>query len=168
MEILKYLKIWKFKKTVASIFIWILILYVWVFIYSIVFEQDKLAIDWYNFGQLEKAKPSLEKISKKSNQIDGLKEFNERYKTNIKPIKNCYYISSYNWDKPYIFWFQLESLISKFVYFWKNYAYPKYNLPYYQVCFWGPSFGWWLGGGWCYDGNRHWFEYIISHPCDSR
>lgn len=71
-------------------------IYLITFLYSLIFEQDKLAIDWYNFGQLEKAKSSLEMISEKSNQIDGLKEFNERYKTDIRPIKNCYYISSYN------------------------------------------------------------------------
>ena len=152
--------------------IWIIIwIYVLVWLYSFIFEQDKMAIDRYNFEQLEKAKPILDNISKNGKNFDSLKEFNERYKVDIKPIKNCYYVSSYNWKRKYIFWFQLEAMINKFAHpftFWypyvsDNYAYPKYSLPWYQVCF-GAGLSRWAAWG-CYDNNYDNFRYVISNPC---
>lgn len=160
MNIPKFLKSDQFRFA-FSLLILMSCIYLIVFWYSYIFEQDKLTIDRYNFEQLEKAKPILAQIPEDTRKFRTLKEFNDIYKANIKPIKNCYYVRNYNWDMPYIFWFQLESLISKFVYFWNYYAYPKYNLPYNQVCFWGP--GWWGIG--CYDNNKDLFEWIITKPC---
>lgn len=152
----------KFLKSDQSRFVFSLLIlttciYLIVLWYSYIFEQDKLAVDRYNFEQLEKAKPILTQIPKDTKNLSTLKEFNDIYRVNIKPIKNCYYVRNDNWSKPYIFWFQLESLISKFVYFWSYYAYPKYDLPYQQVCVWG---------GWCYDHYKYLFKWTISHPCE--
>lgn len=157
MGILKFLKSGIFKKIALYGVIWIIFLYLLVIAYSNIFERDKLAIDEYNFEQLNKVKPILETISKKSRKFNTLKEFNDIYKTGIKPKKNCYYIRNYNGDYSYIFWFQIESIMYRLLYFWRNYAYPKYDLQYSRICVWGL---------WCYDDNMDWYEYIISHPCE--
>lgn len=131
MEALKSFKTWKPKKIALYAFIWILILYAWVFIYSLVFEQDKLVIDRYNFRQLEKVKPILESIPKNAKKFHTLKEFNDIYKTDVKPIKNCYYVSNENGKYPYIFWFKLESLSFRLVRWWSSgfdYLYPDPSL----------------------------------------
>lgn len=162
MEILKFLKTSKFKKATLFVFLWILMLYTWILIYSLVFEQDKLAIDRYNFAQLEKVKSVLDKQDSNSYKFKDLKEFNKKFNQNIKPIKNCYFLADRNrffennlWDGGYVFWFQLESLISKFMYSWNYYTYPKYDLPIVQACVWV-----------CYDILRARFKYDISHPCE--
>jgi hypothetical protein len=38
------------------------------------------------------------------------------------------------------------------------YAYPKYNLPSFNLCFW-------LWEWWCYDDNKELFNQTISNPC---
>ena len=127
--------------------------YVLIGIYSFTFEKDKLAIDRYNFEQLEKAKPILETIWEKDERFSSLNEFNERYSADIKPIKNCYYVSNYNGNEKYIFWFKLESLFNIYLYK-KNYlAYPKYDIPYWKRL---PA---------NYDYNFFSFEEIILKPC---
>ena len=161
MELLKKLNKQKVKKSLWYIIISIISIFVLAWIYSLIFEQDKLMVDRYNFKQLEKAKLILNKIPKEKMLFYTLKDFNETYKADIKPIKNCYYVNYDNWNKPYIFWFQLESMIYRFIYFWKDYAYPRYSRPNEEVCF-GMYKGWWLG---CDNDNKQWFLNTISNPC---
>lgn len=109
-------------------------------------ESENLKIDEYNFEQLEKAKNILRNLKRTDTKFSSLKEFNNIYNSNIKPIKNCYYINKYN-NKDrvlYNFWFKLES--DKYIkkYWDENYIYPKYDLPISKVCFW-------LGEWGCYD-----------------
>jgi len=138
-----------------------IILFILVTIYSFIFEQDKIAIDRYNFEQLDRVKLILKDIPEKDMKFYNIKQFNETYKADIKPIKNCYYLSFINWNKPYIFWFQLESMIYKFIYFWKNYAYPSYSIPREKYCFWE-----WPGGGGCHYTSKEPFIETISKPCE--
>lgn len=162
MKIFEFFKTKKFRNIITWILLWTIILYTWVFTYSIVFEQDKLTIDRYNFEQLEKVKNVLDKQDKNSYTFKELTEFNQKFNQNIKPTKNCYFMSDRNrffednkWGGGYVFWFQFESLISKFVYFWSYYAYPKYDLPYWKLCLVNS----------CTDSNRNKFTYTISNPC---
>ncbi len=105
----------RYFRIIIKFFIWFLLLlilsFILVAIYSFTFEKDKIAIDRYNFEQLEKSKPILESIPETDKNFYSLKEFNQKYSADIQPIKNCYYIRNYNWDEKYIFWFKLESLI---------------------------------------------------------
>ncbi len=123
-------------------------------------EQAKLEIDEYNFEQLEKVKNILRNLKRTDTKFSSLKEFNNIYNSNIKPIKNCYYINKYN-NKDrvlYNFWFKLES--DKYIkkYWDENYIYPKYDLPISKVCFW-------LGEWGCYDLVYDKFNKTISNPC---
>ncbi len=127
----------------------------WLFILR---ESYAVYIDMYNFKQLEKAKPYLETIDKNTKKFYSLKEFNVIYSAWIKPIRNCYDVSNYNWNEKYIFWFKLESLIYIYIYKTKYYAYPKYDAPYRNWC------EVWLG---CYDKNKEIFERVISNPCEN-
>ena len=155
MKFLKNFNVKILKKSLIWIILFIISLYAWVFIYSYIFEQDKIAIDKYNFEQLEKVKTFLD--SKDNFEFKNLKEYNTKYNQNIEPLKNCYYVSSINWSKSYIFWFQLESLIYKFIKLWGNYAYPKYDLPVDYVCTWWNSCN--------YDFIFWRFNKTISNPC---
>ncbi|MDD2907476.1 MAG: hypothetical protein PHH98_02435 [Candidatus Gracilibacteria bacterium] len=134
MKNLKNVNLKILKKSIIGILLFIIFLYSGVFIYSYVFEQDKIKIDKYNFEQLEKSKLILNNISTDSKKFFTLKDFNNIYDSDIKPIKNCYYISNSNGKEKYIFGFQLESLIYKFINFGKNYVYPKYDLPPSYFC----------------------------------
>ena len=160
MNLLKSLKLKKYMKISLSILIWILFLWIISILwYSYIYEQDKIAIDRYNFEQLEKAKPILEKLPQKDKKIFSPKMLNDLYGANIQTIKNCYYISNSNWKYPYIFWFQLESLMYKVLYFWENYAYPKYDKPVDYFCWWSK---------YCRDDRIFGgFIWTISWPCDS-
>lgn len=155
----------KLKKIVIKSFMIMLILIVAIYwlvgIYSLIFEQDKIAVDRYNFEELSKSKQTLDKV-KTSDRFDNLNEFNNLYGINIKPIKNCYYLSDNNWEYTYLFWFQLESLIYKFLYLGKNYTYPSFDLPKDVICF-----GDWHGGNWwlCEEINHSSFIRTISNPC---
>ena len=73
-------------------------------------EVYNVYVDIYNFKQLEKVKIILNSINK-SIHFSSLNDFNSTYNSNITPIKNCYYLSDYNWKENYIFWFKLESYI---------------------------------------------------------
>lgn len=148
-------------KTILITLILITWLYAWVFVYSVIYERDKIAIDNYNFKQLEIVKKVLNDEDKKSYEFDNIKEFNEKFNQNITPIKNCYFLSNNkyyfennNWDWQYMFWFKLESLMYKILYFWQYYAYPKYNLVYYHFCDWT-----------CHDWNKTYFRHKITNPC---
>lgn len=144
-----------------KLFKWIIwsLLIIWLF-----HEWYSIYIDSYNFWQLEKAKPILDTIEYEKIEWFGLlKKFNYIYDANIIPIKNCYYVSSFNGNESYIFWFQLESIIYKTIYWTKNYAYPKYDKPLSRMCMW---WAWPFNGAWwCRDMSRIWFEEIISNPC---
>ena len=124
-------------------------------------EREKIKIDEYNFKQLEKVKSVLDKLDKNSYSVKDLNDFNKQFDIDIKPIKNCYYVTSRNrhfdnkkWGGWYIFWFELESKTYIKKYWTQYFAYPKYDLPKLQIC-----------DSWCYDKNQEDFEYIISHPC---
>lgn len=159
MKIIKNLNKQIVKKWLWYIVIFIISIYILVWMYSLAFEQDKLEIDRYNFWQLEKVKLILKNVPEKEMDFYTIKKFNEIYNADIKPIKNCYVISDSNWDKPYIFWFQLESMIYRFIYIWKNYAYPSYSRPSRRVCF-GEYTNWSIGG--CSYTNKQPFIDTIS------
>ena len=117
-------------------------------------EEKNINIDNYNFTQLEKVK-NLLKDKKNITRFNSLNEFNKIFIQDIKPIKNCYYVSNYNWKEPYIFWFKLESNNFKLKYKEWFIAYPKYDLTGSLVC---PT-------STCYDQNFDIFTNIISNPC---
>ncbi|MDD3793231.1 MAG: hypothetical protein PHI37_00260 [Candidatus Gracilibacteria bacterium] len=118
----------------------------------IVREGYGIYIDNYNFKQLEKAKPILETIKEGDERFFSLNEFNERYGADIKPIKNCYYVSNYNGEEKYIFGFKLESLFNMFIYKHNYFAYPRYNIPYEKRLYYD-------------DYNLFIFEEVISKLC---
>lgn len=136
-----------------------------LWILFLIWQSYAVYIDMYNFKQLGKAKPILENIPKDAETFYNLKQFNEIYHANIKPIKNCYLVNNYNWKGEYIFWFKLESLIYMYIYWGEYFAYPKYNLPKGRLCFWLNIWGW---GGECYDDNRLHFEKVVSNPCKDK
>lgn len=121
-----------------------------IFITFIIFEIINTRTDIYNFNQLEKAKIILNKIPKEDYKFFTLKKFNSKYNAEIKPTKNCYYVSNDNWNQPYIFWFKLESIIYRLRYLNIYYAYPKYDIPVHKI----PGMGW--------DENYQDFRYTIS------
>jgi len=122
-------------KTKKILTILLIILLSPIFIYLLV-DWKNLYVDMYNFRQLEKAKPILESLWENDKHFYSLKEFNEIYNINIKPIKNCYSISNDNWEYNYNFWFMLESYIYIYIYWKKSYIYPWYDMPYENTCFW--------------------------------
>jgi hypothetical protein len=142
------------KLTAITLIITVVFIYTSIWLYSFIFEQDKLAIDRYNFEQLEKAKPILENMPK-LNSFYWLKEFNEKLKANIQPIENCYFVANFNWNQKYIFWFQLKSKIYILMYFWDIYFYPSYDIPYHSECDWFS----------CYDRFKNLSRTIVSQPC---
>lgn len=118
-------------------------------------EQEKIKIDEYNFGQLEKIKEAFVLNSGWKRKIDSLGYFVFEYGINIVPIKNCYYVSNSNWKYDFIIWFKLES--DKYIK--KNwseyYAYPKYDIETNKICIWRCDI----------DANRQRFETLVSNPC---
>jgi hypothetical protein len=132
---------------------------VFILLSLLLFEWYRTFVDFYNFRQLSKVKNILKDIEKWDKQFFYLEEFNDQYKAWIQPVKNCYYLRNYkSQDRVlYTFWFKLESYVYAYIYWTQYYAYPKYDIPYWQQCVW------WI---WCYDRNRESFEYIISNPCE--
>lgn len=120
-----------------------------------IIEWYNIYIDIYNFNQLEKVNIIYENNIKKTDRFTTLKKFNSIYGTDIEPIRNCYYVSSYNGEEKYIFSFQLESIIYKIIYWDKYYSFPNYSVAKYKIC---DSLS-------CFDGNRNEFESLISNPC---
>lgn len=165
----KYIRVW-----IIWVIILILLVLIWKYWYDYYKyemnvsrdEQENRKIDEYNFEQLEKVKSVLDWLDKNSYKFDNIKEFNKNFNQNIKPIKNCYFLTSRNWyfDKSkwwgwYIFWFKLTSDRYKNKYWVEYYAYPKYDLPIFKLCFW-------LWEWWCYDDNKESFIKTISNPCE--
>ena len=147
-------------KPVIKIFIFAFIALAWIYtlawLYSFIFEQDKLAIDRDNFIQFEKAKLVLEHLPVNTSKFHTLKEFNSLYHQSIKPVRNCFVVGNDNWKYPYIFWFELESLFYRLLFIWWNYTYPQYDISADILCVWK-----------CYDASPIQFNYIISHPCQN-
>ncbi len=164
-----------FKKKYLKIFVWLMLTLILVLIWKSIYdyykyeinvtkeELEKRKIDEYNFEQLEKVKDILWKL-KKTAHLESLETFNKTHNLNIKPIKNCYYISQYNWDSKYIFWFELYSKKYRDKYGEEDrhwifyYAYPKYDLPAHKVCFWSKES--------CSDLTYDYFLKRITNPCN--
>lgn len=159
-------------KYIFKVTIWFLVFIILLEIISIIFKSNinelrNEYIDNYNFWQLEKVKDVLDKLDKNSYKIDDIKDFNKQFNQDIKPIKNCYFLSdrnwyfkNNNWGGGYIFWFMLYS--NKYIknYWTLYYSYPKYNLPENKICTWFGNM-WWK----CQDRVRERFESTISNPC---
>jgi hypothetical protein len=95
-EFIKKINIKVIIKSIIVILLFLIFIYLLVFAYSFTFEQDKIAIDIYNFNQLEKVKKTLCKLDKNSYKFDNINEFNKKFGQNIQPIKNCYVLSDRN------------------------------------------------------------------------
>ena len=119
-------------------------------------EKENIAIDEYNFSQLDKIKPLLEAIPANAKKFYTLKDFNTLYHGDIQPMKNCYYVSNDNGNEKYIFAFNLESKKYRELYLRSFYAYPWYNLPFERFCIW-----------YCYDNNMRQVLNTLSHPCQN-
>ena len=131
---------------------------IWFFwLILVLFESYNMFIDFYNFSQLKKAKPILENIDYSKDSFKDINEFNKKYNAWIKPIKNCYDVVSYNWENDYLFWFKLESVIYKLIYWDKFYSYPSYTIPEDLFCWWWET---------CDDINKKIHLRTISNPCD--
>lgn len=131
-------------------------------------QSEKEKIDEYNFWELEKVKINLSNFQKWDFTIRNYIDYNRKYDPDIKPIKNCNYVSTENWKEPFIFWFKLESDKYKNKYWTWTYVYPKYDLPKDEICFWlMPSkieeYNNW--NNWCDDKNNDKFMRIIEEPC---
>lgn len=146
--------------------VFILILMIWYILNILMYENEKIKIDKYNFEQLYTFQSIVNKHDfwknitsfedvKLLKKFNSLKEFNSMFNSNITPIKNCYYVSSNNWSYKYIFWFKLESLTYKIKYMSNEYIYPKFDWNNY--CTW-----------WCPRNNpiKYNLEKIISYPCE--
>jgi hypothetical protein len=59
-EFIKKINIKVIIKSIIVILLFLIFIYLLVFAYSFTFEQDKIAIDIYNFNQLEKVKKTLD------------------------------------------------------------------------------------------------------------
>lgn len=119
-------------------------------------EQEKIRIDEYNFQQIEKIKEAFESNSENKKDINSLWYFVFEYGIDIVPIKNCYYVSNFNWKYNYIIWFKLES--DKYIkkYWTEYYAYPDYDIEPMNICDWHSCDN---------DMNRYEFEWVVNNPC---
>lgn len=122
-------------------------------------QENKEKIDEYNFAQLDKVKQVLDNDTNTGYIIKNYLDFNKKFNQDIKPIKNCYFFKTENGEYPYIFWFKLESdkYINKYGTWY--YVYPKYDMPYNNLCFW------YKYNNPCQDRNYLEFETTISNPC---
>ncbi len=139
------------------------------------YEAEAIEIDEYNFSQLEKVKQILKDIPMKEYDFGNVEEFNEQFNADITPIKNCYYIQATNGNiseykniwQWYIFWFKLESRKYQKKHNIEYFAYPEYNLSYWNVCLadlWpGGLFD--VIGTTCEDRNWWNFKWRISRLC---
>jgi len=89
-------KIIKIVSFLITLLIATIITYIFVAIYSFTFEKEKIAIDRYNFEQRDKVKTIIENDKYYNTAFRDIKQFNSLYNSDIKPIKNCYYLSKYN------------------------------------------------------------------------
>ncbi len=139
------------KRTIKRGLIGLFIL-LWIYL---LLDGRNIYIDMYNFQQLEKAKPILESIPTDAKKFYTLKDFNDQYKADIKPIDNCYLVNNDSWNQKYIFWFQLKSKVYKLLYSNYFYAYPKYDIKWSTMC---DNYN-------CYDASFAYFMSVILHPC---
>lgn len=127
-------------------------------------EQAKIEIDVYNFEQLEKIKSILDWLDKDSYSFENLKEFNEKFNQDIKPIKNCYLLSNKNnlyLDKDdFIFMVNLHSKDYRKKYKSIYYVYPEYKIQRIEDSLCSPH--WWECGT---DQAFSYYLDIISKPC---
>jgi len=86
----------KFISFLVTLLIIIIITYILVAIYSFTYEKDKIAIDRYNFEQRDKVKIIIDNDKYYNIMFGSVKTFNRVYNSDIKPIKNCYYLSHSN------------------------------------------------------------------------
>ncbi len=173
---IKYLDFWLCNIFLYSSILWILYYILWdeikkiriyhvkiiFIIFLLIFLLYQLVciyIDIYNFRQLEKVKIVLKDLQRWDKQFRNIKEFNKIYSTDLKPIKNCYYLKNNRSENRvlYNFWFKLESYIYIYIYKTKYYVHPKYDAPYIGKC------EMWRG---CYDRNRMYIEDLINNPCE--
>lgn len=142
---------------------WILILCLSILtFYVFIIDKENIEIDKYNFEQLEIVDNTIMNDEKYEYSFRKLWQFNKTYNTNIQPIKNCYFISDFNWDEKYIFWFKLESLLYRIKYKSTYIAYPSYQQPESKNIFWF----WWSAINDNTDYNFIKFIEHISNPCD--
>lgn len=121
---------------------------------EILTEAEKEKIDEYNFSQLEIVKSRLDNLPRDSYVLNSYMDFNEKFEDKLNPIKNCYYLRTWNWDNPYLFWFKLES--EKYItnYWTWFYSYPSYDLPIDNFCF-----------SKCIDRNYDKFINVVNSTC---
>lgn len=149
-------KKWEIKKNPKRIIFFIILILIGYWYYQDSVEQQNRAIDEYNLWQVEKVSLVLDNLTKDSKEFQTLGKFNQIYWVNLKPVDNCYYISTNNGKEKYIFAFQLKSRFYKKEYLRDYYVYPAYDLPYDIIC-----------AGYCYDRNMELFLRTISHPCEN-
>lgn len=141
---------------------------IWLFLIN---EIYNVYVDMYNFKQLEKVKIILKDLKRENKQFFYLNEFNEIYKSDIMPIKNCYYLRNYKSENrvPYTFWFKLNSYIYIYIYRKDYYIYPKYDLPVSRIAFWWCSYSFFWGfkcsNSSSNDATFNNFYGTISNPC---
>ena len=143
------MQVTKFQKKIILFLTLIIILLLWLI------EVNNIMIDKYNFRQL----PVLTKIFdlklELKYDIRNLVDFNEKYNQNIIPKWGCYYVSTFNWDYPYIIWFKIHSFLYKNIYKSNQYIYPEYKIPISQICVWR-----------CHDVAKQKFEDTINNSCE--
>jgi hypothetical protein len=66
-------------------------------------EWDKIAVDRYNFEQLEKIRIVLKGNLRENYKFGDINEFNKMYSQDIKPIKNCYFLVSEDSGEKFMF-----------------------------------------------------------------
>lgn len=126
-------------------------------------QLEKEEIDEYNFQQLEIVKSTLDKLQKDSYILRNYIDFNEKFEKKLEPIDNCYYLSTNNWNYPYIFWFKLKS--EKYINQYSTWiiSYPEYDIPVNLLCHWMCDI--WKECSWCIDKNYDDFKDIIWKSC---
>lgn len=127
------------KKLIYVIVYLNILIAIWLILYNYQKEQENIKIDEYNFEQFKKIWNILDKLDKKSYSFNNLKEFNQRFNQDIKPMKNCYFLSStedFFWKANYIFLFEIYSKKFNKKYNSTYYIYPEsmYNLIEYSLC----------------------------------
>lgn len=152
----------KVLKIIAWILFSILILGI-IILWSIyIIDKENIKVDEYNFNQLNFVNNIIINDEIYNKRFRNIGDFNKIYKSNIMPIKNCYFINDFNWNEKYIFWFKLESLLYRIKYKNSFIVYPKYDLPKSKNSFWL-----WRGK---IDDNTdyNYLDFIdhISNPCD--
>lgn len=158
-------KIKKIGKIIGITIISIVLLYILGFIYSVIFEQEKIKNDIYHMEQLNIIKETFNKPMNGTHWFSDVIEFNDAYKVNIQPLENCYYFKRNNlWNYNYDFWFRYESLKNKLLHFSRYYVSPWKKFESTRLC-WG-MMRWGNMGGCYYQSDKEDFLDTISNPCE--